>query len=107
MRRLPRYITGHHAPTSEDEADGFELLFGETVDLRGGDTVVFPNGGVYTVNGSEPVELTGGKIGWRVVLGEDPRRKPRKHSGKAPPLFKADGVTPYSSEPSKDEEGES
>lgn len=96
MRRLPRLLQGIPSMTEG------ELSFDDRPDLRGGDTVVFDDGVLATVNGVSVVE--GGGI--RVVLGEAPDCAPRPHSGGRVPEFEADGVTPYGSAgESAEEEG--
>lgn len=101
MRRLPLYVGDEF-----DTTDAPQLIFEEMVDIKGGDTVVFDDGSYATVNGVSPIEMPNGRVGCVVILGDDPTTGPRKHSGKAPPIFKADGVTPYGSNVSSVEEGE-
>lgn len=86
-------------PPSAHEADGYQLVFKEPTDIRGGDTVVFGDGSVFTVNGVSDFRVA--------VLGQNPARAPRKHSGRAPPLWESDGVTPYGSKRPATEEEES
>ncbi len=85
LRRLPKHLTGIDSQTEGD------LIFPDRVDLRGGDTVVFDDGVIGTINGVSILANGGTKA----VFGNDPACAPRPHSGGPVPKFEDDGVTPF------------